>query len=562
MSMRFDNVLNNRKLPMPGDKFDADFDEESDKFRHLLSLKMKEEMMSDEERTAPDTFGCDCLFLEHFITDEMRSDFSLIARDFLMHEYPNIKDHEKVYYLETDAAENWPERMFERFILNMMMNAVNYGSQYTKNLFLYLYKTYYSKEYKQLKRFSSLSNGELMSLASNGHGGTNGLAMARILFISKLSGIEIKPDCNFAYLFLDDIHKNDEDDMEPDWGFMDSVVELFQTCRDENEQRFKDTGEMYDLHYKCGKFLENVLRSEGYPEDYVMLCNNMDHGIARRLARTLAVLKKTYKNKEFTKEELIIYSSIYEAAEALICSTEEMEARMNEVFYGEKGTDYYDAFPPKFCAGDIPQAKSGTANTVNPVKNDRPDDKAGEGSPRYKEEALLKEIDALRLKIHEQEGNIKVLKGDLSRCRNIAEENKRLKDRLDYEYTELVVLRDHVYNLTEEDNVSDEIPVEDMKIFLKELRIIIIGGHKNWRRKMKQEFPDWTYVDASVSGTLEASIVDNADYVYFFTDTISHSTYFKYMNVVKEHGVNFGYIHGVNIENNVRKIYKDQKKGS
>ena len=46
-----------------------------------------------------------------------------------------------------------------------------------------------------------------------------------------------------------------------------------------------------------------------------------------------------------------------------------------------------------------------------------------------------------------------------------------------------------------------------MKKFLKEFRIIIIGGHKNWRQKMKHEFPDWTYVDASVSGTLEASIV-------------------------------------------------------
>ena len=74
---------------------------------------------------------------------------------------------------------------------------------------------------------------------------------------------------------------------------------------------------------------------------------------------------------------------------------------------------------------------------------------------------------------------------------------------------------------------------------------------------MKQEFPDWVYIDASVSGTLEASIVDSADHVYFFTDSISHSTYYKYMNVVKEHGVDFGYIHGVNIENTVRKMYKE-----
>lgn len=55
--------------------------------------------------------------------------------------------------------------------------------------------------------------------------------------------------------------------------------------------------------------------------------------------------------------------------------------------------------------------------------------------------------------------------------------------------------------------------------------------------------------------------MDRADNVYFFTDTISHSTYFKYMNVVKEHGVDFGYIHGVNIENNMRQMYRELKKG-
>jgi hypothetical protein len=76
---------------------------------------------------------------------------------------------------------------------------------------------------------------------------------------------------------------------------------------------------------------------------------------------------------------------------------------------------------------------------------------------------------------------------------------------------------------------------------------------------MKEEFPHWIYIEPNVSGTLESSVVDKADHVYFFTDTLSHSTYFKYMNVVKEHGIDFGYIHGVNIENNIRKIYKDLK---
>ena len=139
----------------------------------------------------------------------------------------------------------------------------------------------------------------------------------------------------------------------------------------------------------------------------------------------------------------------------------------------------------------------------------------------------------------------------------MSEEILRLKDQLDTQQKELTALRNHVYNLTEEDEVKDTVSAEERKKSLSPLRIIIVGGHKNWRQKMKQEFPDWTYIDATVSGTMETSVVDKADHVYFFTDTISHSTYFKYMNVVKERGVDFGYIHGVNIENNMRQMYRE-----
>ena len=54
-----------------------------------------------------------------------------------------------------------------------MMNAVNSGSVYTKNLFLYLHKTYYRKEYQMLKRFHTLSAPEVVSLRRNTEGVMN-----------------------------------------------------------------------------------------------------------------------------------------------------------------------------------------------------------------------------------------------------------------------------------------------------------------------------------------------------------------------------------------------------
>ncbi len=548
----------NKNLPMPGDPLNFDFDEHSEFFKHLMRLKMKMAGMSDEERTSPDTFGCDSIFLEHFVTIQMSDDFSLIARDFLLHEFQNVREHEMVRFLEPDSRTDWPERMFHKYVLNMMMNAVNYGSVYTKNLFLYLYKTYYRKEYQQIKRFSKLSIGELMGLATNDRGEISHIAFARILAISKMYGIDISPECDFIYLFLNDLHERHI--FEPDWGFMDEMTDLYAEGLNEVEKYFESEEEMYDLRYKYETFIETVLRSEGYVEDYVMLFNESDNGIEDRLARTINILKKIYKDKQFTKDEIMMFASIMEAVDALMSVADDVDNKLNDVIYGEKGTDYYEEYPPFFKAEEVMRGKSEPAKQIRPVKVKTPAENEQPDSPKYKEETLIADIDALHRKIHEQEGNIKVLRGEIAEYRKLAEENRKLKEQLDSDRKELVALREHVYSLTENDEADITVSVDEMKEYLNSLRVIIVGGHSNWRQKMKQEFKDWVYIEPSVSGTLEASVVDKADYVYFFTDTISHSTYFKYMNIVKEHGVDFGYIHGVNIDNTIRKMYKELAK--
>ena len=385
------------------------------------------------------------------------------------------------------------------------------------------------------------------------------MIMARILAISRIYGIEIGLDCNFMYLFLADYDENFDHD-PADWKFIDEVTDTYRDCFEEIDQIFDSDDEMYEMYEKCDKFMSNLLRTEGFVEDYVMLCDDNDDGIRARLGRTLAVLKKTYRNRAFTKEELIMYAAVYQGVSALITSTENMETRLDEVLYGERGTDYFEDFPALFHPEDVAKGRPDAvvkAPEKKDVKKTEADDKE---SPRYKEETLIAEIDGLHRKVHEQEGNIKALRSEIAEKRRMSEEIARLKDQLDTQQKELVALRDHVYNLTEEDEVRETVSVQEMKDYLKTLRIIIVGGHKNWRQKMKQEFPDWTYIDATVSGTMETSVVDRADHVYFFTDTISHSTYFKYMNVVKEHNVDFGYIHGVNIENNMRQMYRELKK--
>ena len=76
--------------------------------------------------------------------------------------------------------------------------------------------------------------------------------------------------------------------------------------------------------------------------------------------------------------------------------------------------------------------------------------------------------------------------------------------------------------------------------------------------KMKKEFPAWKYISPDASGVSDPNIVENADYIYFYTDVLTHSTYYRFINIIRDHKIPFGYIHSVNIENAVRSIYQDQ----
>ena len=170
---------------------------------------------------------------------------------------------------------------------------------------------------------------------------------------------------------------------------------------------------------------------------------------------------------------------------------------------------------------------------------------------------FFEEVDKLRRKVHKPELDNSSLSTSLAEKRRLEEESKDIRQQLEVANHELAVLRNYVYNLTEDDRTVTDKTIESMKETIAGCRIVIVGGHSNWLLKMKKEFPNWIFVNPKASGTTDVSIVDKADYVYFFTDTISHSKYHQFMNVIRERKINYGYIHGVNIEKNIRDIYVD-----
>ncbi len=530
----------------------------SDMVNALLDLKASGQMIPDTDWLSPDPYGCEKFFVDFFVNEEMRDDFPLIVRDFLAHEFANISGHEDMAYFDLDAGNDWPEALFDRFGLNLMVNAVNSGSEYTKALILHLYKTYYKKEYKILKKFNAISADEILTLAEDPNGLKSDYlpSIARILYIARISGMQIKGDCVYIYALLNDYAARLDE--QPHHSFADQIMDVYDDAKSEIESRF-DIDKLYRLDDRASKFMQNSLKWLGYNPDYVDWCDETYNGMVDHLATTLAILKKTYpgRSKEYSAEELITYSLILRCASAATCNQDWTTDLLRKVVFGTDGTGFYEDFPPMFDPADVKVTGTSEPKPVRTSAAKPAPAPAKVEKPLPNEKRVLEELETLRRKVHKLEADNGMLRTDLSEKRKVDEENKSIKAQLESSNRELAALRSYVYGLTESDKPVESESVELMKQAIAGLRIIIVGGHPNWVSKLKKDFPNWEFLSPEASGSVAVSIVNKADRVYFFTDTLGHSKYFQFMNTVRENKVEFGYIHGVNIEKNIRDIYKD-----
>ncbi len=186
--------------------------------------------------------------------------------------------------------------------------------------------------------------------------------------------------------------------------------------------------------------------------------------------------------------------------------------------------------------------------------------------------------------ISEAEGIIQSLRQQLAQAeqklqnqRTLYEEAKlredHLKRRLDNaqkEHTELIALRNFTYHLETDEtgkyrrDTSDELKAgrtgnDELGNIINELKtrkITIIGGHENWLKKIRQVFPEWSFVGAREGVSLSGA-VSSAERVFFYTDILGHSSYEKYLKAAIEQKKPFSFLHGTNLEKVIRAIYEE-----
>lgn len=205
----------------------------------------------------------------------------------------------------------------------MIFNGAKLGDSYCRELIKYLYKTYYKREYNQLKRFKTIAADEIFSLAESSDEEISYVDMARVMSMCSFMGIQLTEECSLLYLMLNRERENweaeDEELLKFD-GFEEGLLEeCIQTMDDWREADERDSSRSFpqEAYWEDECFVGVCLRQHGYPAGYEYLCRNDRVDLRMDMARTLAVLKTVFPKEEFTYEDVQHYTQLYSMIDAI-----------------------------------------------------------------------------------------------------------------------------------------------------------------------------------------------------------------------------------------------------
>lgn len=522
---------------------------------HMMSLFMEYEN-NIENQVAPDTTGMDKFFMKGFFNEKMRYEFETIAHDFLNHHFQRVQEfNEFAVYGNDHPSQTDPETALKYKIMNVIYNAAKSGDGYAVELIKYLYKTYHKREYKQLKRFKKITVSEIFSLSETEDMGCDYTAVARILGMCIFYGIELEEKVPILYLLFGRACKALEEEEYVE--FLSFREGLFQECYEQveewmaqNKSAHKYRNKSLNTYWKADGFAGKCLQRHGYPEYFLNVCDDEFHGLNRLFAATLAVLKTGYPDEDFSFEDVQTHALIMHCVDSLVSVCEAYDENLSEIL-GIASDRYVleDCLfkPENVIVRDTSKPKIQTKQ-ANPITHTSKD---------VKEEDYLNEINELRRRLRMKEEECKHFRQQYEQAKEALSNAAEIIAQNENNMEELISLRNFAYNLSQEDIPIEEDKLENMKKYISGKNVVIIGGHVNWINKLRKEFPNWRYLDANISRVHDKKLVEGAKKVYFFTDHLSHGIYARYVNLIRDCGIPFGYVHSVNIETLIKQVYAD-----
>lgn len=172
---------------------------------------------------------------------------------------------------------------------------------------------------------------------------------------------------------------------------------------------------------------------------------------------------------------------------------------------------------------------------------------------------LSSEIERINEENEKLKSKIKIIKSDLesqyySIIKGYKDENENLKSLLndaEIKNYEVDRLREFIFQFQCDGRINES---ESINKLIEEHTIIIIGGNENWRKKVKDIYPQIRTLDSNL--TFELSILDSYDFIFFNVYGLSHAAYYRAINYIRKRNLKYDFIYATNLEIMSKEIYK------
>lgn len=522
------------------------------------------------EKNEPiDTEYAEFAFASHFLYGSVcaQEDFLIILTDF--NTKKSGKFEEFLQYVpmldRVNNATMSPDNFTRQEIIGLLYGGVKAGDEYCREALRMLYKTFYKCEYNQVKRFSIIRSEELIELCKDDDKQSIEVFKAsRILCMAFVMGIKIDESCRPFYIAIEDMVSTMEEKTRTEQSLASKIIiddhlreDLQNSPRvDEMVTRTpKDMEGNFLIFNKVNSVISRIFSDQGdFTEDY--LAQSFPLHPIHAVEYLNAIISDMGLSNKFSNEDIMLLTPFVAVINSYAVLTEGYKNLLYAFLYPNSNLEAN----PSHIISSLDRLKLTDKAEHKEIAIDKIHVEESAKMEESQCASLEDEIAELRRRLREKESECTELRAQYKKEREAKKKLELELSERQSEKVELQKLRNYVYYETEEDVSEVRVSYEEMKLSIKDRNVIIIGGNENWTKKLKNEFPNWKFVGAAVSSTITSNIIRNCDKAYFFTDTLGHSNYAKFVDLARIHNIDFSYMHGVNIQKNVEQIYRDFEK--
>lgn len=167
---------------------------------------------------------------------------------------------------------------------------------------------------------------------------------------------------------------------------------------------------------------------------------------------------------------------------------------------------------------------------------------------------LRQERTELQTKLFSLDSVKSQLQEEKSKSKEMQAEIKRLTSLLEHSSSQNAESQDEASEESQVDSLEQTIPYEELQNIMRDMRIVIVGGHVNWQNKLSRVLPNIRFKDQSTFLDVEA--IRNSDVVCFNTSFMQHKAFYETQEALRLRDVPVVFLDKTNVELTMRQIYE------